>query len=95
MRGALRIGGVEVLPGQQMNIDLPVARLHTHTELTMPVRVIRGKESGPSLFVTAAIHGDEINGVEIIRRILRLPQVRRIRGTLIAVPAPALAEAHA
>lgn len=52
----------------------------------MPVRVIRGKRDGPTLFVSAAVHGDEINGVEIIRRLLRLQLLRRMRGTLIAVP---------
>ena len=70
----------------QINIDLPVARLHTHTELTMPVRVVRGSASGPRLFVTAAVHGDEINGVEVIRRVLRHTALRKLHGALILVP---------
>lgn len=82
----LEIGGVRVAPGERVSISLPVARLHTSTELTMPVRVVRGKSEGPTLFVCAAIHGDEINGVEIIRRLLRLKSLNRLRGTLIAVP---------
>ena len=52
----------------------------------MPVKVICGKRSGPTLFVSAAIHGDELNGVEIIRRMLKRKLLRSIRGTLIAVP---------
>jgi len=52
----------------------------------MPVRVVRGRSEGPILFLSAAIHGDEINGVEIIRRILRLKSLAKLRGTLIAVP---------
>jgi predicted deacylase len=52
----------------------------------MPVRVLRARRPGPSLFVSAALHGDEINGVEIIRRLLALPLLKRLRGTLLAVP---------
>lgn len=52
----------------------------------MPVHVVRGKKDGPRLFVSAAIHGDELNGVEIIRRLLKLGILTRLRGTLIAIP---------
>ncbi len=82
----LRVGGVEIPPGSRQTVNLPVAPLYTHTEMTMPVHVIRGKKDGPRLFVSAAIHGDEINGVEIVRRLLRHPQLRRLRGSLLAVP---------
>ncbi len=60
--------------------------LSTHTPINMPVHIIHGRKNGPVLFVCAAIHGDEINGVEIIRRLMSLSALRRIRGTLIAVP---------
>ncbi len=80
------IGGTAVPPGTRVTIDLPVARLYTHAPLTMPVQVVRGRRDGPSLFVSAAIHGDEINGVEIIRRLLKLGALKRLRGTLVAVP---------
>lgn len=82
----LRIGGLEIQPGQRRTINLPVARLYTHAQLTMPVRVVSGTNPGPRLFVSAAVHGDEINGVEIIRRLLRLRLLKRLSGTLIAVP---------
>jgi predicted deacylase len=52
----------------------------------MPVHVICGRKAGPTLFVSAAIHGDELNGVEIIRRLLRRKIIGTVRGTLIAVP---------
>ena len=80
------IGGTVVKPGQRMNISLPVADLYTSTSLSMPLQVICGRRDGPVLFVSAAIHGDELNGVEIVRRLLRLKALRSIRGTLIAVP---------
>jgi len=83
---SIDINGVTIPPGQNLTIDLPVARLYTHTPMTMPVHVINGKKAGPRLFVSAAIHGDEINGVEIIRRLLKLSTLKKIHGCLIAVP---------
>lgn len=80
------IHGVCVPRGTRMTIDLPVTRLYTHSQIAMPVHVVRGKKSGAKLFVSAAIHGDELNGVEIIRRLLKLPVIKRIRGTLMAIP---------
>ncbi len=82
----IEIGGTEIHGGQRVSLDLPIARMYTNQAVTLPVQVIRGKHPGPTLFVSAAIHGDEINGVEIIRRLLRLPQMDKIRGTLIAIP---------
>jgi predicted deacylase len=58
----------------------------TRDPVTIPVKVIRAKKSGPVLFVCSAIHGDELVGVEIIRRLLRHPGLRLLRGSLLAVP---------
>lgn len=82
----LIIGDTEIHCGERVNVDLPVADLYTSTALSMPVKVIRGRKPGPVLFVSAAIHGDELNGVEIIRRLLKRKTLRSIRGTLIAIP---------
>jgi predicted deacylase len=81
-----RIAGAEVPAGERRTVDLSVTRLYTHSAITMPVHVIHGARPGPRLFVSAAMHGDEINGVEIIRRLIRLPLLRKLCGTLIAVP---------
>lgn len=86
MPETFQINGCTVKPGRQVTVNIPVARLHTHTEMTMPVHVVRGKKEGPVLFVCAAIHGDEILGVEIIRRLIDSKRLDRVRGTLIAVP---------
>ena len=86
MNRSLRIGGEEIAPGTRATVELPVPQLYTHTPLTMPVQVVRGRRDGPCLFVSAAIHGDELNGVEIIRRLLRRPALARLRGTLVAIP---------
>ena len=80
------IAGKGVKPGQRTTINIPVARLYTHAEMNMPAHVLRGKKDGPSLFVSAGIHGDEILGVEIVRRLLKLKKLEHLRGTLIAVP---------
>ena len=87
MEAKFRINGELIQPGTRKIIGLPLPKLYTHTPISMPVHVIRGKKDGPRLFICAALHGDELNGVEIIRRVLQLPSLSRLRGTLIAVPA--------
>ena len=81
-----QIGDISVAPGSRATVDLPLSVLSNHTPVTIPVQVVHGRRPGKRLFVSAAIHGDEINGVEIIRRLLRLAAIRRLRGTLLAVP---------
>jgi len=85
-RQNIRIGRVEVAAGESVILDLPMPSLYSHAPINRPVQVIHGKRDGPRLFVSAAVHGDEINGVEIIRRLLRMPLVRKLRGTLLAIP---------
>ncbi len=80
------LGDNKVVAGERTTIDLPMARLYTHSKMSLPVHVVHGRQAGPTLFVSAAIHGDEINGVEIIRRLLRNRSINRIKGTLLAVP---------
>jgi predicted deacylase len=82
----LTIGGVAILPGESKKIDLPVVRLYTDTEIKMPVYVKRSRKDGPVIFVSAAVHGDELNGVEIIRRLIRRRSLKLKKGTLIFVP---------
>jgi predicted deacylase len=82
----ISVGGRLIRPGERTELLLPVADLYTSTSIGMPVQVVCGRKPGPTLFVSAAIHGDELNGVEIIRRLLRRKITRSIRGTLIAVP---------
>ncbi|UTV30299.1 succinylglutamate desuccinylase/aspartoacylase family protein [Photobacterium atrarenae] len=85
-RAPITFGDVEVAAGERKSIYLDVARLYTHTSLDMVVEVIHSKRDGPVLLVSAAIHGDEINGVEICRQLLKHKALKRIRGTLVIVP---------
>jgi len=82
----ITIGQITVPPGTRQLIDLPLPSLYTNTSESMPVHVWRGRKPGVRLGVCAAIHGDEINGVEIIRRLLNHTALKSLRGTLIAVP---------
>lgn len=81
----LILGEHSLGPGERATIQMPVGHLITHemVELTMHVR--RGKKKGPRLLVTAAVHGDEINGVEVIRRLLAL-RMRNLSGDLLLIP---------
>lgn len=86
MSNTLVIHQQSIQPGCKTMIDLPLPRLTTQTQVTMLIHVIRGKKPGPRLLVCAAIHGDELNGIEIIRRLLKQPVLNQLCGDLIAVP---------
>ena len=75
-----------IQPGEAKIVRLPSPRLYTRSRIDIPVHVIRSEKPGPRLFVIAAIHGDEINGIEIIRRLLKMPELKKLKGTLITVP---------
>jgi hypothetical protein len=77
---------LRVEAGTRKLVDLPVSKLSNHTPVTLPEHVLHGLRPGPTMFVSAAIHGDELNGVEIIRRVLRALQPGNIAGTLLCVP---------
>ena len=82
-----KIAGTLIKPGTNTVLQLELPPLYTNTPLTMPVHVIRGKQDGPRIFVSAAIHGDELNGVEIVRRLIKRITIKKLAGILIAVPA--------
>ena len=86
MRDDFIIGEGVVSPGTAKTVDLPLGVSSDHTPMTMPVHVVHGTEEGPVLFVSAAIHGDEILGVEIIRRLVQKIKVGRVKGTVLFIP---------
>ena len=81
-----KLGNRIIAPGASQLVDIPISLLSNHTPVNLTVNVVHGKRPGPTLFVSAAVHGDEIVGVEIIRRVLKSPILRHLRGTLLAVP---------
>lgn len=82
----LKISGQEIKPGERQLIHLRAAKLYDSTDLEIPVHVIHSMKPGPALFICAGIHGDEINGIEIIRKLLDHNALDEISGTLIIIP---------
>ena len=80
------LGTTKLAPGERRTVDLPVSALSNHTPLTLPVHAIHGERAGPVLFLSAVVHGDEILGAEIVRRVIRHRTLNDIAGTLLAVP---------
>jgi len=80
------IGGQIVAPGGRRRIDIPISLLSNHTGMNLSVEVIHGRKPGPVLFVSGAVHGDEIIGVEIVRRLRREAVLRNLTGTLLLIP---------
>lgn len=85
MEDIFSISNVEIKKGETKLVNIELPKLY-NTPANLPVEVIRGKRNGPTVFVSAAIHGDELNGIEIIRRIKKLKLLRRLKGTLILIP---------
>ena len=86
MARTFQLGGTEIAPGVRVSVDLPVGTLLTHAPVSVTAQVVRGRRPGPCLLVTACLHGDEICGAEIIRRLMTAPALNRLRGTLVTVP---------
>ena len=82
----MTILGQEIVPGKAVQLNLEVAHLHTRTPIQVPVLVERAKEDGPTLLVMAGLHGDELNGIEIVRRFLRKKLNKPTKGTIICLP---------
>ncbi|MEA3137724.1 MAG: uncharacterized protein QOJ26_111 [Thermoplasmata archaeon] len=81
-----RFGGKLVKPGDVVQVDLKVSETVSHQPGRIPVIIIRGEKPGPTMYVTSAVHGDEINGVAIVRHLIAGLAGRLDKGTLIAVP---------
>lgn len=82
----ITVGDVTVKPGRKVQIELPFARVVTGATESLPVKVINGRSAGPNIWLSAAIHGDELNGIQIIRRVIRDLDAKNLRGAVIAVP---------
>lgn len=82
----VKIAGQEIKPGESKEIDIKIARLPSHTQIDTPIFVHRALEDGPVLALMAGMHGDEINGVEIVRRVLDSDLNRTKRGTVVCMP---------
>lgn len=86
LRPSFEIGHVRVRAGRTQSVSLPITRLVTGADVELPVRVVHGREEGPTVWVDAAIHGDEAVGVEVVRQVVAGLDPKTFCGTLIAVP---------
>ena len=80
------IFGESILPGESKTVNVEMARLHTTTKLNIPIIVCRSKINGPVVLFSAGIHGDEINGVEIVRQLISKKINKPKIGTIICIP---------
>lgn len=85
-RESFPFGSFRLRPGTSREVELPITRLVTGADVTLPVRVVHGKFDGPAMWLMAAVHGDEVVGVEVVRRVLANLNPKTLHGTLIAVP---------
>jgi predicted deacylase len=86
MRTVIRINGRSVPRGARELIGIDVGRRRRESGGRLPVCVIRGREKGPSLLITAGLHGDELNGIEAIKRMISDGSIVPDAGTVIALP---------
>lgn len=82
----LKVYHARVRPGQQVRVDIPIAFLPSHTLIDLPVYVWRGKEEGPVVLLSGGVHGDEINGIDIVKRLLMDGSIMPERGSILAMP---------
>ena len=82
----ITILGESIKAGESKTIDMEIARLHTTTKLKIPVIVERSTIDGPVVLFSAGIHGDEINGVEVIRQLIIQKINKPKTGTIICIP---------
>jgi uncharacterized protein len=81
-----RIGNFEIATGTRQTIELPISVMANHTPISLPIHVIHGAKPGPVFFISGVVHGDEILGVEIVRRVVAHKALSEIAGTILAVP---------
>ncbi len=81
-----RIGVFEIAAGTRKTIELPISVLANNTPISLPIHVIHGAKPGPVFFISGVVHGDEILGVEIVRRVVAHKALSEIAGTILAVP---------
>lgn len=82
----ITILGETILPGESKTIDMEIAKMHNAAKLKIPIIIQRSKIDGPTVLFSAGIHGDEINGVEIVRQLITKKINKPKRGTIICIP---------
>lgn len=82
----MNINGIEILPGEEIKVNVNIARLPSHTPIDISMTIARAEEPGPVLLLMGGLHGDEINGIEIVRRMVEQGHNKPLKGTVICMP---------
>ena len=82
----LKILGKTIQLGESIDVNFDVAKLHTASPINVPIIIERAKKPGPTVLFTAGIHGDEVNGVEIVRQLIAKGINKPKCGTIICIP---------
>lgn len=82
----ITICGVEIQPGEKLTLAMPTPEIYTCAPLHIPMHIIHGKKAGPRLLVCATLYGDEVNGIDIVDRLLQLSVLKNLSGTLLCIP---------
>lgn len=82
----ITVGDTTIPPGRKVQVELPFAMLVSGATESMPVKVINGRSAGPVVWLSSAIHGDELNGLQVIRRVISQVDAKMLRGAIIATP---------
>ena len=83
---AVKFFDATVHPGEQASLALPLPEMFTCAPMYMPIKVVHGKEAGPTVLIIAAMHGNEVNGTEIINQLRKKSELNELKGTLIMIP---------
>ncbi len=86
LNNSIEVLGKSISQGKGLQINLDIAKLHTRTKIEVPIIIERAKEAGPTILITGGIHGDEINGVEIVRQIVAKGYNKPQKGMVICIP---------
>ncbi len=78
--------GATILPGESKDVNLPVSESYSGMTVQIQIQVHRAIEDGPTIFIAAALHGDEINGTGIIRQLIKDDEFNLRKGTVVLVP---------
>ena len=82
----IEVLGHAISNGKGVQLNLDIAKLHTRTKIQVPIIVERAKKEGPTLLFTAGIHGNEINGIEIVRQLISKKYNKPECGMVICIP---------
>lgn len=82
----ITLSGEDIHPGETLSLALPLPEIFSCAPMYMPIKVVHGKEAGPTMLIVAAMHGNELNGTEIINRLLKSKSLKKLKGTLICIP---------